>query len=251
MNGNACINFIAHNCAKVSVGLVIKYCNGIADIHCLTSAERINDAIVSSTVHYTEEKEVPNVKFTALIHGVDHTGLLTSWIGSYMLHLSRDCKKLNVKAFPEKNIIEPGGKTLLNISVEDFLTHKPTAGAEVAIFVVDEATLDILGYSPIQRAIEQTFYPLRDLDFQSKVLRSISNRSAIGKANIPLIMENPESPKDIYGHPGGRIVPSVPKLKDRRFRSHSSEPVVLEILDTAGTEQLYVLDINSLKLTPE
>jgi hypothetical protein len=95
-------------------------------------------------------------------------------------------RTLALDVIPEISQLEPGGETLLRVSVED-ADGTPVSNAELAVVVVDEAILALTDYQitdPIS-----IFYSER-----GSLVQSIYGRSSIILANPEsLIMENSES----------------------------------------------------------
>src|SRR4029078_391177 len=68
-------------------------------------------------------------------------------------------RTLKVGVKPRASKIEPGGYTRVDVSVRDLL-GRPVAGAELSVFVVDEAVLALSQYKPPNPL--DGFYPQRD-----------------------------------------------------------------------------------------
>jgi hypothetical protein len=90
-------------------------------------------------------------------------------------------RTLSLQVIPEANELEPGGETTLNLLLKD-ASGEPVPGAELAVFVVDEAILALTNYrlaDPIS-----IFYQKR-----SSYLSSIYGRSSIILANPEELVE--------------------------------------------------------------
>lgn len=236
---NICVQFKVAECQNVSLGLVVFYCNGISNIYCLSSAEKLNNennSILSSSIVFTEPKHIPNMYLKSFIHGIDTNNNKTTWNGDYSLSISPDFYKLFIQMNLNQQIIEPNGSVILDLSICDYLSKKPISNAEIAIFVVDEATLDLLNYSPFKNSIIDLFYPNRELELQADILGYSSNRDLIEYFDINQEILPLEVHKT-FGVPGSRIITPIPKIKDPR-QKNASYGSYIELLDTAGTEQL-------------
>jgi uncharacterized protein YfaS (alpha-2-macroglobulin family) len=96
------------------------------------------------------ERDVPNLQLrvelvgaprgeSEEVRGTDYaSGVLT-------LSVPPRTRTLRVRAAPRDTVLEPGGKTVVEVEVRD-AAGRPAAGAEVALVVVDEAVLALTGY---------------------------------------------------------------------------------------------------------
>ena len=241
---NACIQYIASDCQSVSVGLYISYCNGILNFNCFSSAERINhDKIISNNILFTEEKFIPNLYYKSLLLGISNDNKLTKWLGSFSLTISNDIKSLKLNIISDHDIYCPSSMISISVHVFSPLDDKKSIeNADVTLFVVDDATLDIIGYHPFKKSILNCFYPLRDNIKHSLYLGHYSNRDFISyyEQLPPPLSDNEIS--NYYGHPGDRIIKNLPKIKDKRMKTVRQNksiegPVLFDILDTAGQEE--------------
>ena len=66
--------------------------------------------------------------------------------GTIEMRISTASRKLNVTAEPADKILEPGGKTRVNVAITDN-NGRPVGGSEVALVVVDESILALTSYS--------------------------------------------------------------------------------------------------------
>ena len=90
--------------------------------------------------------------------------------GSLTLRVPPVRRTLSVKLQPKHDALAPGQSTPLGITVLD-ADRKPVAGAEVAVFVVDEAILALSSYEhPDPVAV---FYPERPLGVSAQHLREL------------------------------------------------------------------------------
>lgn len=78
--------------------------------------------------------------------------------GSVTLSIPPVSRTLSVKLAPRTGILEPGGKTTVDVEVKD-ASGRPVSGGEVALVVADEAVLDLTGYR-IDDPVD-IFYPER------------------------------------------------------------------------------------------
>ncbi|MBE3071910.1 MAG: hypothetical protein IMZ67_02955, partial [Acidobacteria bacterium] len=88
--------------------------------------------------------------------------------GSLDLSIPPIQRTLTVKADPRADALEPGGATVIDVSLHDS-AGKPVAGGEVAVIVVDEAVLSLTSYR-IRNPLDQ-FYTRRSegtRDFHSR-----------------------------------------------------------------------------------
>lgn len=104
-----------------------------------------------------EEKYLPNIYAQVDLTGVssrtDDKGEVDTKLpkrpafakGSLNLSISTESRKLTVSAEPQVNTLEPGGETNVNVEVKDN-KGEPVANSEVAVVVVDESVLALIGY---------------------------------------------------------------------------------------------------------
>jgi alpha-2-macroglobulin len=81
--------------------------------------------------------------------------------GALSLSIPPRARKLAVEAAPRDKALEPGGETVVDVTVKDAVGHA-VAGSELAVVVVDEAILGLTGYrigDPLT-----TFYASRGAD---------------------------------------------------------------------------------------
>jgi alpha-2-macroglobulin len=110
-----------------------------------------------------EEAHIPNLFASVRLVGVTSRGDGNSprpatAKGVIELRVSRDSRKLTVKATPESDSMVPGGRAKISVSVKDS-AGIPVKGSEIAILVVDESVLSLTGYAigdPLS-----VFYPSR------------------------------------------------------------------------------------------
>jgi len=89
--------------------------------------------------------------------------------GGVRLSVPPHVRTLKVTATPEKQKLEPGGKTALTVEVKDH-AGRPVKGAELAVVVVDESVLALTGYKlpdPVS-----TFYTGRYSHIRKEHLRT-------------------------------------------------------------------------------
>ena len=89
--------------------------------------------------------------------------------GSIELAVPPMQRTLGVTAVPSAAKLEPGGKGSIAVTVVD-AAGKPVAGAEVTVFVVDEAVLALSG-AQFQSPLDE-FYPRRDADTHDAYMRA-------------------------------------------------------------------------------
>jgi alpha-2-macroglobulin len=78
--------------------------------------------------------------------------------GELNLNVSKASRKLNVAVEPIDRMLEPSGKTSVNIEVKDHL-GKASANTEVALVAVDESVLSLTNYK-IQNPLEVFYQPI-------------------------------------------------------------------------------------------
>jgi len=117
-----------------------------------------------------EEKHIPNLHIQVDLVGaaerLDDNGEILNVeprpayaTASLSLSVSATRRTLKLSVEPEKNQLEPGGETTLQVKVQD-ADGNPVSDAEMAVVVVDEAILALTNYQmkdPIN-----AFYPNRD-----------------------------------------------------------------------------------------
>jgi alpha-2-macroglobulin len=103
-----------------------------------------------------EADDVPNKQVELLVVGsrADEAGVLRpAWSrSSQTLAVSRTIKTLTLQVDPKTDVLEPGERTSVSVRVFD-PTGGAVAGAEVAVWAVDEAVLSLAGYalkSPVE-----------------------------------------------------------------------------------------------------
>ncbi|MCU0238703.1 MAG: MG2 domain-containing protein [Pyrinomonadaceae bacterium] len=79
--------------------------------------------------------------------------------GEINLNVSKASRKLNVLVEPTQKIIEPSGKTNINIEVKDNLGNA-VANSEVALIVIDESVLALSDYK-IQNPLDVFYQPIQ------------------------------------------------------------------------------------------
>lgn len=134
-----------------------------------------------------EEKHIPNLNIQVDLVGaaerLDDNGDVLKNVeprpafstASLSLSVPASRRTLNLSVKPEKNPLEPGGVTVLQVKVRDS-GGNPVSDAELAVVVVDEAILALTNYQmkdPIS-----AFYPTRD-----SWLSSFYGRNSVKLAN--------------------------------------------------------------------
>jgi alpha-2-macroglobulin len=110
----------------------------------LVRTERFQvDSAVHSLRVPLQEAHVPGV--TLRVELVDSTGLRHA-AGELRLNVPPHRRRLDVRLTPAAALVRPGGETWVDVEVRD-AGGRPAAGAEVAVWMVDEAILGLGGYS--------------------------------------------------------------------------------------------------------
>ena len=89
--------------------------------------------------------------------------------GTLNLNIPPLTRTLNLTAAPRLTALEPGGRTSIDLKLED-ASGQPVAGAELAVVVVDEAVLALSNYQLADPL--SVFYYTRPADLSSTYLRS-------------------------------------------------------------------------------
>ena len=249
---NGVIDIYVRNEEKISIGLVVFYCNGIYSIRCLSSAERIADNLFkSSAIIYIEEPFYPNLIMETLL--VSQRPYVRSgapipmvYNGKFPLNISDRHKLLRVELETDKEIVAPGANCLVSVTVRDY-EKRAIANSEVALIVVDESILDMIKYS-LDVSLLQSMYPRRTIENQIVSLGRFTNRKyleILSKEEVQNI-DTVGDPIEYYDYPGSTTRHMSPvSFKDKKFKNYTGSTGgghrFLEILDTAGTEQLYVV----------
>jgi hypothetical protein len=110
--------------------------------------------------------------------------------GTIELAIPPRSRSLELYLKPGADKIEPGGSTSLEVLVHD-AQHKPVAGGEVAVVVVDEAVLALTGHDLADPL--QAFYPTRDAG-----VRDHHSRSSV-------VLANPDDTGVVGGVEGGMV----------------------------------------------
>ncbi len=120
--------------------------------------------------------------------------------GALDLSVPPYARTLSVSAVPYDKELEPGGSTMVDVTVRD-ASGQPVKGAEVAVVVVDEAILALTGYQLADPLA--AFYPQRSTDVQDYALRSY-----VVLADPTKLMEQSQSVKRYYMAPSA--MPAMP-----------------------------------------
>lgn len=127
------------------------------------------------------EEHIPNLHIQVDLTGqsprTDDNGEIISGIpprpayavGTLNLNIPPVQRTLSLEVTPEHDKLEPGGQTVLDVTLRD-ANKRPVANAELAVVVVDEAVLALTGYQ-LSDPLE-VFYPARSANLTSYYSRA-------------------------------------------------------------------------------
>ena len=249
INQVAYFDYTANKAEKISAGLFMIFENEVTRIEPFRKAiewkiEELHfpnilvKSFISGVKNYKYDIANDNNNNNQLVNIQREELIPTLWTGSEEVMISDSVKRFLVELEVDKEIIEPGGSTMVKIQVKDYL-NSPLSEVIIALVAVDESILDLAKYSPIDLDIVQSFYPKREIINLFKNMKRITNRNQIDLIDIPSILETERQyEKEFYDFPAesNRQVASS-SYKDKRFKIRRGGDTFLEILDTAGTEQ--------------
>jgi uncharacterized protein YfaS (alpha-2-macroglobulin family) len=205
----------------------------------------ITDSTVALRVPIVDEY-VPNLHVQVDLVGSDRSNVAGASAktrrrpayasGELNLSVPPNSRRLAVKIAPQSKELEPGGKTSIDIEIND-AAGKPLSGSEVAIAVVDESVLALTDYKLVDPVTE--FYSDRDggiENFHSRDYVVLSTEQVAGTAKDELAPACPPPPAPMRTGAGGGG-PGAPMLQGATYGSigpQSDGATVVQGINTAG-----------------
>ncbi len=148
--------------------------------------------------------------------------------GALNLSIPPRARQLAVEAAPRDKALEPGGETVVDVTVKD-AAGRAVAGSELAVVVVDEAILGLTGYrigDPLttfyaQRSADTTDYDLR----REVLLANLADLAVTPKqiAELPINGRQFERLQSIGGLARQADAPPVPRMQAQAADALSSQ----------------------------
>lgn len=188
----------------------------------------------SRVVPFSLQEGVANVPLEFSLSDVPNVTVHACAVGHEVVAESKlevsvhpEAARLAVEVVPVEAVLAPGGETAVQITVT------PPCAAEVALLVVDDAVLSVLGYTPFAEDIHNAFFGRADL------------RDALSHSLRKSLAHFPElDPATALQRLAAYKVPDrVPRFRKKPSRRRSlpregfNQNFVLDILDTAGQEE--------------
>ncbi len=152
--------------------------------------------------------------------------------GSLNLSIPPRARELAVEAAPRDKALEPGGETVVDVTVKD-AAGRAVAGSELAVVVVDEAILGLTGYrigDPLTTFYAQRSTDTSDYDLRREVLlANLADLAVTPKqiAELPLNGRQFMRMQSIDGLAIRADAPAVPKMQAQAADAVSSaEPQI-------------------------